>query len=48
MCFICLNACLIYRIKYENDVVPQSSVCPASGLDDGQGSITEWYQSITV
>jgi hypothetical protein len=28
MCFICLNACLIYRIKYEI-VIPRSSACPA-------------------
>jgi hypothetical protein len=27
MCFICLNACLIYRIKYEI-VIPRSSACP--------------------
>jgi hypothetical protein len=32
-------------IKYENDVVPHSSVCPASGID-GRGSITVWYQSL--
>jgi hypothetical protein len=30
MCFICLNACLIFRIKYEI-VVLQSSTFPAGG-----------------
>jgi hypothetical protein len=31
MCFICLNACLIYRIKYEI-VIPRSNVGPTMGL----------------
>jgi hypothetical protein len=31
-------------IKYENDVVPHSSVCPASGMT--AGDVTVWYQSL--
>jgi hypothetical protein len=35
MCFICLNACLIYRIKYEI-VILHSNVGPAIGLMVGE------------
>jgi hypothetical protein len=31
-------------IKYENDVVPHSSICPASGMT--AGDVTVWYQSL--
>jgi hypothetical protein len=31
-------------IKYENDVVPHSSVFPASGMK--AGGVTVWYQSL--
>jgi hypothetical protein len=34
MCFICLNACHIYIIKYEI-VIPRSSACPT----DGKGAL---------
>jgi hypothetical protein len=42
MCFICLNACLIYRIKYEI-VILHSNVGLTIGLM--VGNITVWYQS---
>ena len=35
MCFIFLNACLIYRIKYEI-VIPHSNVRPTIGLMVGR------------
>jgi hypothetical protein len=35
MCFIFLNACLIYRIKYEI-VIPRSNVGPTIGLMVGE------------
>jgi hypothetical protein len=31
-------------IKYENDVVLHSSVCPANGMM--VGDVTVWYQSL--
>jgi hypothetical protein len=31
-------------IKYENDVVPHSSVCLTSGMT--AGGVTVWYQSL--
>jgi hypothetical protein len=42
MCFIFLNACLIYRIKYEI-VVLRSNVSTTMGLM--VSNITVWYQS---
>ena len=39
MCFIFLNACLIYRIKYDI-VISWRSAYPAQN-----GGITVWYQS---
>jgi hypothetical protein len=32
-------------IKHKNGVVPHSRIHPASGLDEGQGGVTVWYQS---
>jgi hypothetical protein len=43
MCFIFLNACHIYIIKYEI-VIPRSSACPIVG----KGAVTVWYQSVTA
>jgi hypothetical protein len=31
-------------IKYENDVVPHSSICPTSGMTSED--VTVWYQSL--
>jgi hypothetical protein len=44
MCFIFLNACLIYRIKYEI-VIPHSNVGPAIGLmvEEHHSLVSERY-----